>query len=744
MSITTVNEETFQVYYFDENVVKVYVDGEIKRISDAEFAFVPDAELLPGVQYIAQVWGENDASGYSHADWVQDISGGPLEEGRLWTFWTLPDIQVTVKPVQVLEGMALIAHKPTVIRTFIRWDLQPGVFRHSQLPNVEVDDIKLVWIAMESMDSGGGAWSNGTQWEPARTPKTALRKREYRELTFAEESYTNSEKWEVLDSVNYYGFTPPVAGGYQITVRVLVNDSRGRAHPFVGQVSMNATVVRDFHVDMRAIAVGADYGKTGVVDLSAPIDASLNRLRAIYPIAKLHGPATPSAMQYYTPTTTLWLFDWKTEPGGRFPKKYLLQEMSALCQRTTGCRAMIGLTSPAWLVDQGLTLPGVPWGAFIKNDCFGSSTFVAAHEVGHLARFEHIEEPAGEGFDVRRHIDRRYSVEHDVFDFMTIDPVESLGNQLWISNWHYVSLALWTGATPLQATNAPLAVSSSDPLLLVSGVMTESTGATVLLPWYQMAPGEWQPPETGPYSLVFLDTANQELGAYTRAFTVSATLQPAGAAPVTDDPAFFNFVTPYPAAAAKVQIRRAADNAVLAEVIPSATAPTVSIDPPGSNTWTGAQPLTWQGGAGAHYFAVDVSTDGGTNWEALAINLTGESYTLQTVALPNTTQALVRVAATDGFRTSTATAGPFTITNPPLVGYVSPIPGATGVGIRESIYAGFRDPMDAADPHQQHLHAIGGAVRERPRRCDLQYCDPRGRPSRPSSPWPMPRATQRP
>ena len=70
---------------------------------------MPATELLPGVQYVAQVWGEDDAQADSHADWVQDLNGGPLEEGRLWTFWTLPDIQVTVKPVQVLEGMALVA-----------------------------------------------------------------------------------------------------------------------------------------------------------------------------------------------------------------------------------------------------------------------------------------------------------------------------------------------------------------------------------------------------------------------------------------------------------------------------------------------------------------------------------------------------------------------------------------------------------------------------------------------------------
>ena len=237
-----------------------------------------------------------------------------------------------------------------------------------------------------------------------------------------------------------------------------------------------------------------------------------------------------------------------------------------------------------------------------------------------------------------------------------------------------------------------------------------------LLPWYQMEPGEYEAPASGPYNLVFVDGLGQAIAGYTRSFGVSGTLQPAKPAkPVRSElaapdaaPAFFTFVTPYPATMAKVQIRRIADNALLKEVTASASAPALNIDPPGGSPWQGPKPITWQSDPGTRYFALDVSTDNGTNWEALAIHLTGKRYTIQTSALTNTTQAWVRVSATDGLRTTTTSAGPFTIDNPPLVGYVSPSPGATGVGINQTILAGFRDPMDPSTITNATFSLSGG------------------------------------
>jgi hypothetical protein len=259
---------------------------------------------------------------------------------------------------------------------------------------------------------------------------------------------------------------------------------------------------------------------------------------------------------------------------------------------------------------------------------------------------------------------------------------------------------------------APQALAqSTDPLLLVSGAITLTTGEVTLLPWYQMDPGPYVSPTPGPYKLVFLDTADQEIVGYTQAFTVGTRLQYAG--PVAQDTgglAFFAFAAPYTATMAKVQIRQTGDggDTVLQEIVPGVNAPSVNIDPPSSTTWSGPQPITWQSDVGTRYFAVDISTDNGASWEALAVNLTEQTYTLETVSLPDTAQALVRVAATDGLRTTTDTAGPFTIDNPPMVAYVSPPPGATGVSVWEPIIVGFRDAMHTASIDEGTLSLTGG------------------------------------
>ncbi|MBN2005608.1 MAG: Ig-like domain-containing protein [Anaerolineae bacterium] len=714
VSPTSVNKETFQLYYFDQDAYKVYVDGEIKRISAVEYAFVPTVELLPGVEYVAQVWGENDAQADGRDDWVQDLSGGPLEDGQFWVFWTLPDIQVTVKPVQVLEGMALVVNKPTVLRAFIRWDAHEGVFWKSNAPTVQVEDVVLTWLPPGSAVWSQARWSDGDRWLPALTPETARHRREYREFTFKEESYSLIEKRRLLDSFNYFGFTPDDLGMYTFEFAVQVKDSRGRSHTFRGSTSVAAAAENTFPLHIRAVGVGPDYGKTGTVDLSTLIRYNLRGMRALYPVPDVLWPAAPSAMAYYTPTTTGWTVDWVAKPSWPYYSEelYLLREMHALCVRTPGCWAMVGVAHKDWLNTPGNTQrESAPTGALVRSDSnTPAKRYMIAHEVGHLAHIdEHYEGPSGTGFDVIEQSVK--NAEQGYTDFMTAEPEEIGDKALWITDQHYVTIQQWIMdhySPGVQQLARPAFAKSADPLLMVDGILTPTTDTVTLLPWYQMDAGDYVPPLSGPYQIVFLDAAEQELVNYTRAFTVNTTLRYAGETlAAAGGPAAFTFATPYPAATAKVQIRRVADSAVLAEIAPAAAPPTVTIQSP-SGVWRGPQTLTWQASPGARYFAVDVSTDNGATWEAIALNLTAPAYTLETIALPNTAGALIRVAASDGLRTATAIAGPFTVDNPPLVGYVDPPGGADDVNIWSPVEAGFRDAMAPATVNSATFTLAGG------------------------------------
>ncbi len=704
VSPTTVNDQTFQVYYFDPDAYKVYVEGKVEPVSEVEYAFTPNEPLLPGVQYIAQVWGEDDAAAHSYGEWVKDIAGGPLEQGRLWTFSTLPALQVKLEPVQVLEGMALVHYKPTVLRAFVRWDTQPEVFWKSNAPDVVIDDVVIKWLPP------GGAWeqarwSDGGDWQPDLSAQTARHKREYREFTFKEESYSLLEKRRLLDSFNYFGFTPAEMGVYQFEVTVYVTDSQGKQRPFRTSKTVNVMAENTFPLYMRAVAVGPDYGKTGTVDLSALIQSQIRGMRALYPVPGVNWPNAPSAMAWYTPTTTGWFVDWTQPPSWPYYSEqlYLLREMDKLCIRTPGCWAMIGLTAKAWLDTPGTTQrESAPRGALVRIDPdVEAKRYITAHEVGHLAHIdEHYEGPSGSGFDV---VERAIkNAEQEYVDFMTAEPVQEGDKYVWIKDSHYTLLWQWImGHYGNRAQSV-----STDPLLLVDGVITPTIGAVTLLPWYQLPSGDYTAPTPGPYRLVFLDAAQQELVGYTQSFTVSDVLRYAGQdITAGGGPTFFTFAAPYPAATAKVQIRRATDNAVLAEITPAATAPTLAINPPPA-IWSGAQAVSWQ--SNGRYFAVDFSTDGGATWESLAVDLTVPHYTFQTPALPNTTQAYLRVAASDGLRTTTAVAGPFTLDNLPLVGYISPPVGAISVSVLTEIVVGFRDAMAPATLNATTFTLTGG------------------------------------
>ncbi|MBC8255329.1 MAG: hypothetical protein H8E35_15060 [Ardenticatenia bacterium] len=379
----TVNENTFQVYYYDDQVYKVYVEGKPRRITPTSYGFVSDNKLRDGVRYFAKVWGKEDAEAASRDQWIAHETGQPLEEGRLWSFWTIPELKVELVAAQVLEvGYldTLVVYKPTVLRVFVRWDLKPDVYFRHQARDVELHDVVVSWKVLDGSHEGESHWKDDYGWRPVRDAKTGVRKREYREYTTAEESYSKHEKLYARDSVNFFGFIPLESGSYTLGARVEVKDSRGEVQPFKDGITRNANAAPRLGVYMRPAAVGADYGKTGTVDLSAVVTDQVSGLKAIYPAPNVTRPAAPTAMSWYNPTSTFWVFDWSTSPAWWKPKVVLLQEMSMLCARTTGCRAMVALVPDAWLVDLGLTArESAPRGALVVNSSHFTYRFLVAH-----------------------------------------------------------------------------------------------------------------------------------------------------------------------------------------------------------------------------------------------------------------------------------------------------------------------------------------------------------------------------
>ena len=704
----SVNEQTFQLYYLDESGEKVLVDGEVLPYSDVEYAFFPSAELLDGVRYHVRLWGKEDAEAAEREQWIKaNEHDTPLVKNATWSFETMPETEVEIVALQAVEGTSFIARKPAVIKTFLRWDKKDGVHTDEQVKKITVEDIDVAWSSGGS-DSGTAAWSKDKGWTPAvRDAKTTLRKREYREITRSDESYTYFERVVGNDSVNYYGFTPSNSGGYVITSRVLLKDHKGKEHPSLATQNVQVIDRWPFYMHVRAYGVGKEYKKTGPVDLSVPYNDNRSRLSAIYPMSEMPSIVAPDRMTLYAPPDPS--LPWGVEPGSNALKKKLIAHLDKECESYLSCDIMVAFVSHGFLNEEGLSLtsliaPFTYQGALVRSTAQGSRSYVMAHEIGHIAGFYyHQTIYVNNGHDVGAKEDKRYPAVSDghIYDFMYVDPYIQGDRELWIAKSSYEYLMSFV-ESKRQAVRL-----SADPLLLVSGAITQSTAAVELSPWYQMEPGEWVPPIPGPYDLAFLDAGGQEIIGYTQAFTIGGELQYAGSAPLADGgPDYFNFVVPYPAATAKVQIREGA--AVLAEIIPSANPPVIAIDPPPAGVWSGPRTLTWSSDAGERSFAVQVSIDNGTAWETLDIDQTAMSFTLETAGLPDTEQALVRILATDGLRTSTDTIGPLTIDNPPLVSLFSPADGAEHIGIHHPIYIGFRDPMQAASLNTANIILIGG------------------------------------
>ncbi len=709
VSEATVNEHTFQVFYLNNKEEPVYVAGKPRRLSEVEYAFIPDAPLKDGIRYQVNVWGETDASAENYDQWVQDLSGGPLEDGEHWAFWTLPQLEVRLEPVQVLERETLVVGKPTVLRVFLSSvNLHTDVWYKDLWEYVDVEDIELLWGSPSGMQSGVVSWrTDGTDWHFDFAPATARR-------------YRLNDKFRRLasqDSVNYYGFVPKEVGIYSIRAAVMVLDSHGKLQRFVDVVTPNVIQTRWLTIHSRALAVGSDYGKTGTVNLSSAALGYRSGVQAIYPVPNVWLPQPASAIPYYAPTASSVL---SSTPASDAAKLAALLELSALCATTSGCDLMVGYVPAAWLVDVGLTSPRQAWYGILAQNVYPSTDYryIVAHEGGHLYGFEHDTNQGGQGYDVRLRVDRRISTAtmdprdqktlSNILSFMNVDPVESPPpERLWIEWLNYSKLR--TKLTT--SSQAFLQTTLADPLLLATGIITPATGDVELDPWYQLEPGNWEAPPAGLYRLVFLDGAGQEIVGYTRAFSGSTMLQPAGRNGwdlPPDAPAPFALKVPYPAATARIQIRRNSDDALLAERALSATPPTVTITPPVSITWTGPQPIAWQSDPGDRHYIVQVSTDNGATWEAQAIHFPGTVYTLETASILNTTQALVRVIATDGLNTASDVAGPFTIDNPVGVDYVSPAPGAGDVNVDQPLYAGFRAALDPTTIHSGTFTLSGG------------------------------------
>lgn len=104
------------------------------------------------------------------------------------------------------------------------------------------------------------------------------------------------------------------------------------------------------------------------------------------------------------------------------------------------------------------------------------------------------------------------------------------------------------------------------------------------------------------------------------------------------------------------------------------------VSPIGGETWSGnSATVRWSTTSLAlQRYAVELSLDGGSTWAPLAFDLTALTTTVDLNWVAGSSQALVRVLASDGFSTAASqSAAVFTIANrPPVAAITTPAPGS--------------------------------------------------------------------
>ncbi|MCC7355795.1 MAG: hypothetical protein IT330_18790, partial [Anaerolineae bacterium] len=143
----------------------------------------------------------------------------------------------------------------------------------------------------------------------------------------------------------------------------------------------------------------------------------------------------------------------------------------------------------------------------------------------------------------------------------------------------------------------------------------------------------------------------------------------------------FNLLVPFPDGTATAEIRR--DGQVIWSDTVSSNAPTVAFTGPNGGTFSAAGnvPVAWTAAdidGDALQFALEYSADNGQNWILIAPALTGNAFNWQPGFVPPSATARLRLRASDGFLTGTATSAPFTLNaQPPEAYIVTPDDGQT-------------------------------------------------------------------
>ncbi|HLJ45824.1 MAG TPA: choice-of-anchor D domain-containing protein [Bryobacteraceae bacterium] len=252
-----------------------------------------------------------------------------------------------------------------------------------------------------------------------------------------------------------------------------------------------------------------------------------------------------------------------------------------------------------------------------------------------------------------------------------LDLMSTLGGgtnaKFWISPSDWLTLGVALGTLPPPSSSPPPTTSLSPKTqglteyALITGSVQQDNSSGQIDPILRLtsAASLPSPSAAGAYCL---QIGNSSTTLSTACFNINFSPDDTGAIPPVG---YFEVTVPWPAGATQVQLLHG--NTALGSLTDGATAPAVTINSPHQgDQWNGPGNITWTA-PGSVSGTVLYSYDGGTNWLPLSVDTTDSQYAVDTTTIKGGSQVFFRVIVSSGISTASATVGPITINQTPVI-----------------------------------------------------------------------------
>lgn len=624
-------------------------------------------------------------------DGIRGIHGEQLAGTRSWIFTTAPDLSVAILPVQAVEGVALIKDKPGVVRVKANWPDADGALV-SDVDKLTAD-VTVTYDNNQTFKQTGHIFYRKDRDREKKMGMPPLLQKKGNAAHF----YSQSNQMPIVSA----------PGAHTIQAVVKPVGAFGSTAAYTNQVAVNVLKFRQGWLStydgLSILMVPVNLGgwQPGETRSTAAMGRECQRiLKNMFPVADVRVDAQDAV--------------WDIHPGPLLPliTGFQINNLLRNLARYGSFRhhAIVGVVPTPFLTNalgaRGIT-GDILW-TFAHRSAFVGDTnspMIPVHEIGHTLQYNHSDSPQLLGYNLA---DDRYVSSADALfgynkDLMDADISAAHESQVWVAQAPYQQFmsklatdGSWFSRASRGDAPQPKGESSNAGLLFIDVALIRSNGAvTASIDSIFAGDGGFlsDQPGTGPAVIAIKDAGETVLQ--------SCAFEPEWRTNDTDQTEYAFFLAVLPGATEASQVSISLDGTTLATKIRSPAAPTVAVTAPtAGSTVSGTTTVVWIAADADNdplTTVVSYSPDAGQNWLPLHIGVTNaSSIAFDTTSQIGGTQSLVRVQVTDGFRTTSATSGLFTVCNPPHIIDRIPAPGETQADPNRPLTVYFRDELDPA------------------------------------------------